>query len=77
MKFSKYHGLGNDFIIVDRLEIDVSTAVALCSRHRGIGADGVLAVATHLTDVTRWLFTTQMGLSQRCAAADYAARPHI
>ena len=47
MKFSKYHGLGNDFIIVDRLEIDVSTVVALCNRHRGIGADGVLAVATH------------------------------
>ena len=45
MKFSKYHGLGNDFIIVDRLEIDVSSAVALCSRHRGIGADGILAMS--------------------------------
>lgn len=46
--FSKYHGLGNDFLIVDRRSggppMDRATAVRLCDRHRGVGADGVLSV---------------------------------
>ena len=46
MKFSKYHGLGNDFILVDRPEIDGSDAIKLCDRRRGVGADGVLVVTT-------------------------------
>lgn len=46
MEFYKYHGTGNDFIILDargkgpflsRLEIE-----ALCHRHNGIGADGII-----------------------------------
>ncbi|MCA9563519.1 MAG: diaminopimelate epimerase [Myxococcales bacterium] len=44
--FSKYHGLGNDFIVVlaDDLPEDIARdrAVAMCDRHRGIGADGLL-----------------------------------
>lgn len=45
--FYKYEGLGNDFIVVERdalggVPLDVGRAVALCDRHRGIGADGVL-----------------------------------
>ncbi len=46
--FFKYHGLGNDFVVVDRresgLDIDADTARALCDRRLGIGADGVLAI---------------------------------
>ncbi|MCS6799711.1 MAG: diaminopimelate epimerase [Myxococcota bacterium] len=42
-RFEKWEGLGNDFILVDEaLEPDV--AVALCDRHLGVGADGVLYV---------------------------------
>ncbi|MFM7309109.1 MAG: diaminopimelate epimerase, partial [Flavobacteriales bacterium] len=44
--FSKYHGTGNDFIMIDgrSLQFDVSTAVVqrLCDRHFGIGSDGLL-----------------------------------
>ena len=47
-KFVKYHGLGNDFVIVDcragEDELQMREVVALCDRHRGIGADGVLTV---------------------------------
>jgi diaminopimelate epimerase len=52
MRFAKYHGLGNDFLIVDlrggapagpSVE-DARAAVALCDRHTGVGGDGVLAV---------------------------------
>ena len=43
--FEKIEGLGNDFIVVDaRVALGVETARALCDRHRGIGADGVLLV---------------------------------
>ena len=40
IKFSKYHGLGNDFILTRYIEgIDIPTLVqACCSRHTGIGA---------------------------------------
>lgn len=45
LRFSKYEGLGNDFIVVDgAAQVDTERAVALCDRHRGIGADGVLIV---------------------------------
>jgi diaminopimelate epimerase len=44
----KYHGLGNDFLVLDRRQtsqdIDAATARTLCDRHRGIGADGVLVL---------------------------------
>lgn len=43
----KYHGLGNDFVVVR--EVDAANAVsmveALCDRHRGVGADGVLVLS--------------------------------
>lgn len=53
MKFAKYHGLGNDFLVVDLRDVrgDDAAAVqepavvkALCDRQFGVGGDGVLAV---------------------------------
>lgn len=47
LQFTKYHGLGNDFIIVDTDAPAAWTAEqarSLCDRHRGVGADGVLLV---------------------------------
>lgn len=45
MRFTKMHGLGNDFVVLDT-EVDVTPDLvrALCDRHFGIGADGVLTV---------------------------------
>lgn len=46
--FWKYHGLGNDFIVVDRRPageaLTADRVIALCDRHRGVGADGVLTL---------------------------------
>lgn len=46
MKFEKYHGCGNDFVITDYVEgTDYSAlAVKLCDRKTGVGADGLIAV---------------------------------
>ena len=47
--YFKGHGLGNDYIAVDPADLDFQLSArnvrALCDRHRGIGADGVLALA--------------------------------
>jgi diaminopimelate epimerase len=45
LRFFKYHGLGNDFVVVEGGPLmGPERAVALCDRRRGIGADGVLTV---------------------------------
>lgn len=50
MKFAKYHGLGNDFVIADLRggdaeSVQETAAVrAICDRRFGVGGDGVLAV---------------------------------
>ncbi|MEG2202601.1 MAG: diaminopimelate epimerase [Christensenellaceae bacterium] len=47
MKFTKMHGLGNDFIVIadTQKHADLKTlAQKLCSRHTGVGADGLLIV---------------------------------
>ena len=47
VEFSKYQGLGNDFILVDNRHlaepiITPEQAIAMCDRHFGIGGDGVI-----------------------------------
>ncbi len=46
MRFYKYHGLGNDYIVLDPLEFGDSLKAGqirrICHRHCGIGSDGIL-----------------------------------
>src|SRR5215208_2831481 len=53
MRFAKYHGLGNDFLVVDLRAASAAEAaavqapdnvIALCDRQFGVGGDGVLAM---------------------------------
>ena len=53
MRFSKYHGCGNDFVVVDLRATDAATTAAIqepavvqavCDRQFGVGGDGVLAI---------------------------------
>jgi len=49
LPFYKYEGLGNDFLIIERdaiagVQLTTDQAIALCDRHRGVGADGVLVL---------------------------------
>src|ERR671919_2169636 len=49
MRFAKYQGIGNDFVMLadprDELELTPPLVRALSDRHFGIGADGVIRVA--------------------------------
>jgi diaminopimelate epimerase len=46
LDFSKYHALGNDYLVIDPTRTafspDQRTVEALCDRHHGIGSDGIL-----------------------------------
>ncbi len=46
LRLTKHHGAGNDFLVLldpdDRRPLSAPEARALCDRHRGLGADGVL-----------------------------------
>lgn len=45
MKFTKMHGCGNDFVLLDGpLELDSERVREICDRRLGIGADGVLVI---------------------------------
>ena len=48
IKFTKMHGAGNDFVVIDAtrqpLTVDAETVRALADRHRGIGFDQMLIV---------------------------------
>ncbi|MGW6726732.1 diaminopimelate epimerase [Nocardia sp. NPDC055029] len=50
MEFSKGNGTQNDFVVLPdpqaRLDLTADRVAALCDRQRGLGADGVLRVAT-------------------------------
>lgn len=73
--FSKYHGLGNDFILIDnRISSNPiftsSQAMKLCNRNYGIGADGVIFVLssdpdTH-TDFTMKIYNSDGSEPQMC-----------
>jgi diaminopimelate epimerase len=59
VRFAKYHGLGNDFLVVDLREApdptsatwqDESVVRAACDREFGVGGDGVLAILPAVTE---------------------------
>lgn len=49
ISFTKMNGAGNDFVVLDNRDgryncLDGAAIARLCDRHRGVGADGLLAV---------------------------------
>lgn len=46
MRLARAHGLGNDYLVLeDGPPLDAALARAVCERHRGLGADGILEPA--------------------------------
>ncbi len=86
MRFYKYEGLGNDFLIFEKedlgeLRLTTERAVALCDRHRGVGADGVLvldvrAPSMHVINSDGSVPET-CGNGIRCAALHLARRSDL
>jgi diaminopimelate epimerase len=71
--FSKYHGLGNDFVLVDNRHqseplLTPAQAVAWCDRNFGIGADGVIFALPGQpgTDYTMRIFNSDGSEPEMC-----------
>ncbi|SKB12891.1 Diaminopimelate epimerase [Planktothrix sp. PCC 11201] len=71
--FTKYHGLGNDFILIDNRHqseplITPEQAIEMCDRNFGIGADGVIFAngGTSNTDYTMRIFNSDGSEPQMC-----------
>src|SRR2546421_5904173 len=54
MRFSKWHGLGNDYLLVERAELAVpltpERVKRICDYHFGVGSDGILEVVSAESD---------------------------
>jgi len=50
LEFHKYHGTGNDFILIDnrkgRIRLTQEQIMKLCDRHLGVGADGLMLLSS-------------------------------
>ena len=87
LRYSKHHGLGNDFLVLltDSLPLDaVDQAVALCDRRTGIGADGLIyGIASESHDVSMKLFNSDgstaevSGNGLRCLAQAVARQRSV
>ncbi|MGF1458350.1 MAG: diaminopimelate epimerase [Leptolyngbyaceae cyanobacterium] len=71
--FSKYHGLGNDFVLVDNrhqsdMMLTPEQASKWCDRHFGIGGDGVIFVlpGQQGTDYTMRIFNSDGSEPEMC-----------
>ncbi|MBW1905909.1 MAG: diaminopimelate epimerase, partial [Deltaproteobacteria bacterium] len=83
LRFYKYHGLGNDFLIVEKealggVPLTTEQGIALCDRHRGVGGDGVLTL--DMNDPSMDVINSDgsvpemCGNGLRCAALHFARR---
>ncbi len=72
LKFTKMNGAGNDFVLIDNRTLDQTLSkeqiARLCDRHRGVGADGLMAVepAEDGADVKFRYYNADGGEAEMC-----------
>lgn len=78
LRFEKWEGLGNDFVVVEAQAMDAALARRLCDRRFGIGADGVLVATASPPRMEVWNADgsrpEMCGNGLRCVAAWLMAR---
>lgn len=69
IQFKKYSGNGNDFVILDHPEFELTSTLieAMCDRHFGIGADGVLVLTSEADyDGRMQIYNADGGEAEMC-----------
>jgi diaminopimelate epimerase len=70
LRFSKYHGTGNDFIMVDNrdwtIRLSQEQIVHLCDRRFGVGSDGLILIEPHDREVFFMNFYNPDGSQSFC-----------
>jgi diaminopimelate epimerase len=76
LQFSKYQGCGNDFLLVHGGDMTAGLARAMCDRHFGVGADGVIVIGdSDVADFSFLLYNADGGIAElsgnglRCVGA--------
>ena len=74
MQFTKWHGLGNDFIIINGMKEPLTDyrqqALAVCNRHFGIGADGLVVILpSAIADFKMRIFNSDGSEADMCGNA--------
>ncbi|WP_128894316.1 diaminopimelate epimerase [Longirhabdus pacifica] len=73
MKFTKMHGLGNDFVIVNDEQVPHNIhelAEQICDRHFGVGADGLVYILpSQQADVKMRIFNADGTEAEQCGNA--------
>ena len=80
--FIKYHGLGNDFVVVDALDsgklMTPEQARFVCDRHFGVGADGVLTVLPdEKTPARMHLYNSDGSVAEMCGNGIRCIAKHL
>jgi len=72
LTFTKMNGAGNDFVLIDNRQgnhsLDRETIARICDRHRGVGADGLIAVepAQNGADFRMRYYNSDGGEAEMC-----------
>ena len=71
MKFTKMHGCGNDFVVVDGIKNNINfnqeQIAFLCSQHFGIGSEGLLvALPSKIADFQMKMFNVDGTEAEMC-----------
>lgn len=67
IKFEKWQGLGNDFIILENIEATSELAKIMCDRNFGIGADGLFSIKkTDKADIAWDFYNSDGSIAQMC-----------
>lgn len=82
MKFTKMHGIGNDYVYVncfeERVEAPEKLAVSISDRHKGVGSDGlVLILPSEVADFQMRMFNPDGSESPMCGNASRCVGKYV
>jgi diaminopimelate epimerase len=80
LRFAKYHGLGNDFVLVEGPLMGPERARRICDRRRGIGADGVVTILPPRTAgaaVAMHIYNPDGSVAEMCGNAVRCLARHL
>lgn len=83
IEFWKYHGIGNDFIILDGMNGDPGLTAEriayLCNRNYGVGSDGLIVIYPGVdgSDVTMRIFNADGSEAEMCGNGVRCLAKHV
>jgi len=80
LRFAKYHGLGNDFVLVEGPLMGPERARRICDRRRGVGADGVVTLLPPRTPgaaAAMHIYNSDGSVAEMCGNAIRCLAKHL